>query len=167
VIGLGVLPGVAIAIAFALIMVLVRIYKPYDAILGRVPGLGDFNDIKLSSESETPEGIVVWRFEAPVVFFNADYFKTRAVEVALSQPSARWFVLSMESISQMDSTGLQALEDLQQELNSHGVKLLLVRPQSYMLKFRELPDVNERFSKADVFSSIQAALDSVNAKSAY
>ncbi len=166
VIAFGVLPGVAIAIMFALIVVLTRIYKPADAILGQVPGLDDFNDITLSPQSKTLPNVIVWRFEGPLVFFNADYFKTRAMEALRSCPSPQWFILSMEAVSQMDATGLQVLTEFKQELKVLGIDLLLARPKNYMLKFRQAAEINERFRKSEVFPTIRAALDSIHLDSA-
>lgn len=161
---LGVLPGVAVAILLALIVILFRIYNPDDSILGEVPGLDGFNDITLSPISKSIPNVVIWRFEGPLVFFNADRFKARVREVlAAQQPRVRWFVFSMESISQLDATGLKALEELCLELKREEIEVLIARPKSYMRKLRKDTPLSEHLSSGNVFPTIRAALDSIGA----
>jgi MFS superfamily sulfate permease-like transporter len=78
---IGVLPGVVIAILLALVNVLVKIYRPGDALLGEVPGLEGYNDMSLSPQARPVPGMILYRFEAPLLFFNADNFKTRVLEL--------------------------------------------------------------------------------------
>ena len=74
---IGVLPGVIVAILLATLNILVRIYRPQDAVLGLVPGLDGYNDITLDPKSKTVPRVIIYRFEGPLLFFNADLFKSR------------------------------------------------------------------------------------------
>lgn len=90
---IGVLPGVVFAILLALFNVLAKIYKPQDVVLGRVPGLDGYNDIGLDPRSETLPGAIFYRFEGPLLFFNAEYFKSRVQALCgEATPRPRWFV---------------------------------------------------------------------------
>lgn len=161
---LGVLPGVAVAILLALIVILFRIYNPDDAILGEVPGLDGFNDITLSPDAKPIPDIVIWRFEGPLVFFNADRFKTRVREVlAAQQPRPRWFVFTMESISQLDATGLKALEELCLELKKEEIGVLVARPKNFMRNLRKGTPLADHLSSDNVFPTIGSALASIGA----
>lgn len=155
---MGVLPGVAIAVLLALISILLRIYNPRDTILGQVPDMDGYNDVELSPDSKTIPGVLIWRFEAPLVFFNADRFKARVKELS-SDDSLKWFVISLESISQTDATGVKAMEEVARELKVKGIKLLLARPKSYMRHLRENTGLSEHVAREDVFPTIRAAID--------
>lgn len=159
---LGVLSGVAIAITLALIIVLIKIYKPEDTILGKVPGLDGFNDIALSPQSCTIPGIVIWRFEGPLVFFNAEYFKVRMRQIILqTSPPPHWFVLSLESISQTDATGIKALEELLTEMQAQGIHLVLARPKPYMRRFRDNTELGIKLTAQNIYPTIAAAVDAI------
>lgn len=159
VLALGVLPGVAFAIALAVTIILMRIYKPDDTLLGALPGSNAFTDLNATPENETLPNIIVWRFDGPLVFFNADFFKMRALQVIEeAQTPTRWFILSLESISQLDSTGLKALGEVHDELTAKGIKLLLARPKLYMRRLRDNSRLKERITQDTVFSSIRLAV---------
>lgn len=159
---LGVLPGVAAAILFALIAILIKIYKPEDTVLARIPGLDGFNDISLHDEAATVPGMVIWRFEGPLVFFNADYFKARAHEIIDSAESdTNWFVLSLESISQIDATGVKAVEDLCRELDAKNVSVALARPKTFMRKLRTGTTLGDFLSSNRVFPTIVSAVEAI------
>lgn len=160
---LGVLPGVAVAISLALMIVLLRIYKPGDTLLGIVPGLEGYNDISLSPQAHTIPEVLVWRFEGPLVFFNADYFKCRIEEIiAETTPTPKWLVLSLESISQTDATGIKVIDSLYTELEKKGIQLMLARPKPYMRRLREHVNFVKRLGPANIFPTISAAIESIN-----
>jgi high affinity sulfate transporter 1 len=161
---LGVLPGVAIAILLALIAILIKIYKPSDAILGSVPGLEGHNDISLSPESTTKPDVIIWRFDGPLVFFNADYFKKRLQEIIEHKQTAAYVILSMESITQIDATGIKTLEELHQELKKSNITLLAARPKTFMRRLHEDTQLSQSLSSEDVYPTIQAALNAIEAR---
>jgi MFS superfamily sulfate permease-like transporter len=95
-----------------------------------------YNELAMSPNAGTIPGGILYRFEAPLLFFNADYFKARVLSLVDStQPQPRWFVLSAESISQLDTTGAQAVDELPAELQTRGVQLMVARPKLYMRKY--------------------------------
>jgi high affinity sulfate transporter 1 len=159
VLGLGVLPGVALAILFALLIILVRIYRPDDAVLGVVPGMDGYNDVTISPDSASVPGLILWRFEGPLVFFNAEYFKTRILQlIDEANPPPEFIVVSLESVSQLDTTGFKALTEVAEEVKSKGVKMLLARPKAYMGKYRDLESAQKEFADR-VFPSLRAAVE--------
>ena len=159
---IGVLPGVVIAISLALLQVLVKIYKPADTLLGIVPGEEGYNDLSLSGDARPVPGVVIYRFDAPLLFFNADYFKARVLSlVDGTTPLPRWFVLNAEAISQLDSTGAQAIIDLIGELKTRGVQLIIARPKLYMRKYGKPMGIGEKIGRENIFLSVHAAVDSI------
>ena len=77
VITVGVLPGVLVAVTLALLQLLARASYPHDAVLGRVPTTGAFHDLTTHPQGETFPGLVIYRFDASLLFFNSDHFKSR------------------------------------------------------------------------------------------
>jgi high affinity sulfate transporter 1 len=158
----GVLPGVAIAVALALLQVLARIYRPADTLLGTLPGVGGYQDLALSEEARPVPGVILYRFEAPLLFFNAEYFKSRILGlVDRAAPRPRWFVLSTDAISQMDSTGALAVDELYEQLKSRGVQLVIARPKMYMRKYGRPLGLGEKIGAENIFMSLREAVDSI------
>src|SRR5262249_32613309 len=86
------------AIVLALLHVLAKIYRPAETILGVLPDMPGYNDVGRSDKATEIPGVIICRFEAPLLFFNAERFKNRLlllVDKATSRP--RWFVLSAEA----------------------------------------------------------------------
>ncbi len=159
---IGVLPGVVFAIALALSNVLLKIYKPKDTLLGIVPGLTGYNDLSLSGHAQPVPGIIIYRFDAPLLFFNADYFKTRILSlVDDAEPKPRWFVLNVESISQLDSTGAQAINELIDELKNREVHLVVARPKLYMRKYGQSMNLGKKIGADNMFYSVHSAVAAI------
>ena len=127
VITVGVLPGVIIAVALAIIQLLARASRPHDAILGRIPGVDGYQDIESHEGAETLPGLVIYRFDAALVFFNADFFKERVRTVVAAADSPRWFLLNAEAMSIVDTTGAAILEEVRENLAAHGIAMAISR----------------------------------------
>ena len=111
VITVGVLPGVVVAISIALLQLLARASHPHDAVLGRIPGVDGYHNLR-RPEAQPLHGLVIFRWDASLVFFNADRFKSRVRSaVAESGMPVRCVVIDAESVPHMDSTGAAALSD--------------------------------------------------------
>jgi len=160
---IGVLPGVVFAIALALSNVLLKIYKPKDTLLGIVPGLKGYNDLSLSGHAQPVPSVIIYRFDAPLLFFNADYFKTRILSLVddAAEPKPRWLVLDVESISQLDSTGAQAISELIDELQNRGVHLVVARPKLYMRKYGQSMNLGKKIGADNMFYSVHSAVAAI------
>ncbi len=162
VLAIGVLPGVVLAISLALLNVLVRIYRPGETLMGAVPGVEGYNDLNLAEGSRPVPGVIIYRFDGPLLFFNADYFKARVLSlVDEATPRPRWFVLNAEAISQLDTTGTQAFDDLIGELKARGVQLVVARPKLYMRKYGQSMGIGEKIGRENIFFTVGAAVESV------
>ncbi len=162
VLAIGVLPGVVFAITLALLFVLFKIYRPADTLLGIVPGLEGYNDLSLSEDARPVPGVIIYRFDAPLLFFNADNFKERTLSLVDDiEPRPRWFVLDVESISQLDSTGAQAIDDLIVELQSRGVCLVVARPKLYMRKYGQSMELSKKIGTDNIFYSVHSAVEAI------
>jgi len=119
---LGVLPGVLLAVALALLLVLMLTSRPTDAVLGRVSGMKGFHDRKDYPEAKTIPGLLLYRFNANLVFYNADYFKTRVLAaIAESQTPVEWVVLDASPVNVADSTAVRKVGELREALAARGI----------------------------------------------
>ncbi|TWC06269.1 high affinity sulfate transporter 1 [Bradyrhizobium macuxiense] len=139
VVALGAINGILIAVGLALIRFVKLTARPRDEILGTVDGIPGLHSIARHPNAKTFPGLVLYRFDGPLTFFNSDYFKTRALAAAdAAGPELRWFVIDAIPVSQIDTTGLYALRDLRERLEARGTSLMLAgRKAEFLTWFRE------------------------------
>jgi high affinity sulfate transporter 1 len=139
VIAFGAINGILIAVGLALIRFIQMTARPKDEVLGSVEGLSGLHPIESYPEATTVPGLVLYRFDAPLTFFNCDYFKSRVMALCDTAPAGlRWFVIDTIPISQIDLTGLYALRDLRHRLAERGTVLILAgRKNELLVWFRE------------------------------
>jgi high affinity sulfate transporter 1 len=125
---LGVLPGVMLAIALSLAWLLMVASRPQDAVLGRVPGLPGFHSVADYPQASTVAGLLLYRFEANLVFFNVEHFgkRLRAAIQAAKTP-VEWVVVDASPINWIDATALQRLDELRNELAALDITLGVAR----------------------------------------
>ncbi|RDJ27240.1 SulP family inorganic anion transporter [Bosea caraganae] len=121
-ISLGVLSGVVIAVSATLLYVLLKEMRPRDAMLGRIAGKPGFYKLHRSRAAQPVPGLAVNLIQGSILFFNADYVRTRLEGLAGELPSdARWFVLDASAIAQVDSTAAAMLEEVRTTFAERGL----------------------------------------------
>jgi MFS superfamily sulfate permease-like transporter len=141
VVALGAINGILFAVALALARFVRQTARPRDEVLGKVEGLPGFHSIERhGTAARTFPGLVLFRFNGPLTFFNADYFKQRALAAAdAAENGIRWFVIDAIPISDIDVNGLYALRDLNVELEARGTTLILAgRRTEFLIWLREI-----------------------------
>jgi MFS superfamily sulfate permease-like transporter len=129
-----ILYGVLLAIALSVADMLYRVARPHDAVQGFVPGLAGMHDVDDYPQATTLPGLLVYRYDSPLFFANAENFHRRAsAAVAAQRDPVRWFVLNVEANVEVDSTGLAALDALRAELTADGVVFALARVKQDLL----------------------------------
>jgi high affinity sulfate transporter 1 len=119
---LGVLWGVGIAIALSLLNFIRLAWRPHDAMLARVDNLKGYHDTERYPDARRIPGLVLYRFDAPLFFANADYFRAR-VRALAGSGDAKWIVVAAEPITDIDATAGEMLHDLNDELETAGIEL--------------------------------------------
>lgn len=157
VVAAGVLPGMVFAIGLSVLRLLAMARRPNDGTLGRVEGLGGFHNVDDYKEAQTIEGLVLYRFESAIVFFNAPHFKQRALRAALAAPGLRWFVLDASAVPAMDTTGAEMLDELREELADRGVTLAICSPHRAVRVILERSGMLKRMGENRVFPTIKGA----------
>ena len=121
---LGVLPGIAIAVALSILNVFRRAWRPYDTELGRVEGLEGYHDVAIHPEAEHLPGLVIYRFDGPLFFANATTFRDQVRRLAQADPPPRWILIAAEPMTDVDTTASDMLDDLDEALNADGISLV-------------------------------------------
>ena len=133
---LGVLPGVLLAVALSLFWLITVTSRPHDAVLGRVKGIKGFHDIADYPETTTIPGLILYRFDANLVFYNVDYFRERVrAAIAAAESPVEWVVIDASSINVVDITAIQKIDELREELAAQGIKLVSARVKQNLSKF--------------------------------
>ncbi len=152
----GVLPGILLAVALALLRLLRLASHPHDAVLGLV----EAKDGTLSAEEEggrTIPGLLIYRFDASLVFFNADYFRSRVLALSAGAPP-QWLLLYAKSIPFLDVTGADALNALRTELAERGTVLAIAGANGLFRAMLERAGVAERIGTAHLFPTARAGV---------
>jgi SulP family sulfate permease len=157
----GVLQGILVAVVLSLINILYHISRPHDALLDDVDAAGGtvYRGVADMEIGLTEPGLIVYRFDAPLVFANAAFFTERLEGlVANAGEGLKCVILDAEAISDFDSTAAEALENLYANLERLGIELWMARanePLRYLLQVSEL---TKRLGKDNFYPSVRAAV---------
>jgi len=158
---LGVLPGVLLAVALSLLWLLSVASRPDDAVLGRVRGRKGFHDIADYPDAKTIPGLLIYRFESNVVFYNADYFKTRIrAAIAAQKTPVEWVVVDASPLNVIDVSALNKLDELRSELAAEGISLYYARVKRHLERFfnRKFAKNRRKLAKAYRFQTLKPAI---------
>ena len=121
---LGAVQGIAIAVAIAVIQFLWDGWRPHSAVLGRVDGLKGYHDVTRYPQASRIPGLVLFRWDAPLFFANAELFRDRVLAAVADAPqSVRCVVVAAEPVTSVDITAADILVELDDTLNGQGIEL--------------------------------------------
>ena len=142
----GAIPGIGIAVVLAVIEFLWDGWRPHSAVLGRAEGIKGYHDITRYPNARRIPGLVLFRWDAPLFFANAEFFRERVLDAVATSPTpARWLVVAAEPVTSVDVTAADMLEDLDKTLHESGIKLC----------FGELKDpVKDKLKRFGLFARI-------------
>ncbi len=162
----GVLWGILVAVVLSLIIILYRISRPHDALLDDVDVAGGtiYRGVEDKETALTEPGLIVYRFDAPLVFANAAYF-TERLEALISNagPELRCVILDAEAISDFDSTAAEALETLDTDLERLGVDLWIARANGPLRGLLTATGLTKRLGAEHIYPSVRAAVTAYHA----
>jgi len=160
VMAVGLLAGIMIAVVFSLLHLVVLITRPHDAVLGRSEGLDGYHDIQLNADSQTVPGLLVYRFEAQLMFANCGYFRSR-VETLLSSENepVKCLIIDAESIPSVDITAAEMLKLLYGELKEKGIGLAVARANASVRGLLSDTGVTQLVGSNRFFPSVRTAVD--------
>ena len=142
----GAIPGIALAIVVAVIEFLWDGWRPHSAVLGRVDRVKGYHDITRYPDARLIPGLVLFRWDAPLFFANAELFHERVLDAIASSPTpVRWLVVAAEPVTSVDVTAADVLSDLDDTLETSGIELC----------FAEMKDpVKDKLKRFGIFTRL-------------
>ncbi|MCC5942886.1 MAG: solute carrier family 26 protein [Balneolaceae bacterium] len=121
---IGIKEGILLGISLSVIMLLYRSARPNHAVIGKIPGTSVYRSINRYETEEDPN-LVVFRFDAPLHFANAEYFREKVNELVTERPDTTCMVLDLNGVNEIDSTGLDELLETMKDLSEKNISVKL------------------------------------------
>lgn len=143
---LGAIPGIGLAIVIAVIEFLWDGWRPHSAVLGRADGVKGYHDLTRYPQARLIPGLVLFRWDAPLFFANAELFQERVLDAAAASPTpVRWLVIAAEPVTSVDVTAADVVAELDETLRAAGIELC----------FAEMKDpVKDKLKRFGLFSQL-------------
>ena len=157
----GVLQGILVAVMLSLANVIYHISRPHDALLDKVDASGGtvYRGLTDKDTVMTEPGLIVYRFDAPLVFANAAFFTERLEElITNADEGLKCVILDAEAISDFDSTAAEALENLDADLERRGIELWIARANGPLRDLLEATGLTSKIDKENIYPSVRAAV---------
>lgn len=150
----GVLPGVLIAVVLAMFNLIRKASRPNNAVLGRISGTSDVYG-ELEAGGQALPGLIIFRFDSSILFFNAEYFAGRVRTLIREAPTQiEYFLLDAESSASVDITGVDTLESLQNELLDQGIFFGIARAKGRFLVMLEDSGMARNIGTENMFATV-------------
>ena len=156
---LGVLPGILVAVGLSILDVFRRTWWPYQAQLGRVAGIPGLHDTERYPNAQLLPGIVVYRFDAPLIFANSRMFGEAMRAIAQQHRDLRWIVIAAAPITDVDTTASDMLQELDLWLNERGTSLVFAEMKDPVREKIERYKLTDTIDPAHFFPTLGAALE--------
>jgi MFS superfamily sulfate permease-like transporter len=156
----GAIPGIGIAVAIAVIEFLWDGWRPHSAVLGRVDGIRGFHDVGRYPDARLVPGLVLFRWDAPLFFANAELFQERVLQAVARAPApVRRVVVAAEPVTSIDVTSADTLADLERALADAGIELHFAEMKDPVKDKLRRFELFERFGTARFHPTVGAAVD--------
>jgi MFS superfamily sulfate permease-like transporter len=156
----GVIPGIGIAIVIAVIEFLWDGWRPHYAVLGRVDGIRGYHDITRYPAARQVPGLVLFRWDAPLFFANAELFHQRLLEaIAQSPTQVRRIIVTAEPVTSIDVTSADMLAELHHTLTESGIELGFAEMKDPVKDKLKRFELLERFGATNFYPTIGSAVD--------
>jgi MFS superfamily sulfate permease-like transporter len=156
---LGAIPGIGLAIVIAVIEFLWDGWRPYSAVLGRVEGIKGYHDVRRYPNARQIPGLVLFRWDAPLFFANAEWFQDRVLDAVAAAPTpVRWLVVTAEPVTSVDVTSADMLAELGDTLQAAGIELCVAEMKDPVKDKLKRFGLFARLGEAAFFPTIGAAV---------
>jgi high affinity sulfate transporter 1 len=161
---LGVLPGIAVAVALSILNVFRRAWWPYETELGRVEGIEGYHDVRSYPDASRLPGLVIIRFDGPLFFANASHFRDDVRRIAKADPPPRWILIAAEPVTDVDTTASDVLDDLDEELNARGISLVFAELKDPVRRKIERYGLTRTIDPRHFYPTVEAAVAAFRAE---
>ena len=156
---LGPMRGLGVAVALSVIDFLRRAWRPHSAVLGRIINRKGYHDLARHPDAVLAPGLVLFRFDAPLFFANADHFAQEIRAAIDDRPEPiRWVVLAAEPITDIDTTAAEMLGSLLDELDSRSVTLVVAEMKGRVKDRLRLYGLADRIGEQYLYPTIGSAM---------
>ena len=161
----GVLYGVLAAAGLSILDLLRRVARPHDSVLGFVPGVAGMHDIDDYPQAQLEPGLLVYRYDAPLFFANAEDFRTRAMAAVDANPDpVRWFVLNAEANVEVDLTALDAVDQLRYDLDRRGIVFAMARVTWHLREALDAAGLLDKIGEDHIFPTLPTAVQAYRSR---
>jgi SulP family sulfate permease len=163
---IGILAGIALAVAFSLIVFIQRVYRPHSSVLGTVEGVDGYHGIAPGEKNQVVPGLMVYGFDAPLFFANAPYLVDQIRElISTADPPLRYFLLDATAIPDIDSTAVEALMQVHEELREKGITLGIARANRPMRETMKLTGLEDLIGVDNFYPSVRTGVEAFRERS--
>ncbi len=155
---LGVLPGIVVAVALSILNVFRRTWWPHQAELGRAAGKAGLHDLTRHPDAEVLPGLVIYRFDAPLIFANARMFSEAIRQLQADHPGLRWILIAAEPVTDVDTTAADMLEELDAWLNERDASLVFAELKDPVREKIERYELTRTIDPDHFFPTVDAAV---------
>ncbi|MGY2338756.1 SulP family inorganic anion transporter [Pseudomonas sp. SDO5532_S415] len=156
---LGAIEGIGLAIVIAVIEFLWDAWRPYSAVLGRAEGVQGYHDTKRYPDARLIPGLVLFRWDAPLFFANAELFHDRVLDAVAASPTpVRWLVVAAEPVTSVDVTSADMLAELDETLHAAGIELCVAEMKDPVKDKLKRFGLFTRFGEDAFFATLGAAV---------
>jgi high affinity sulfate transporter 1 len=161
----GVTQGIFIAVGVALLAFVWRAWRPYDAVLGRVVGLKGYHDVSRHPEAQRIPGLVLFRWDAPLFFANAETFREHVLRAVADAPTpTTWVVVAAEPVTDVDITAADSLAELDEALHGAGIELCFAEMKGPVKDRLKKYGLFTKLGTGNFFPTVEQAVDAYGAK---
>jgi len=160
VLGSGLLRGVMIGTIISLVQLLRTASRPHVAFLGRIPGSRRFSDRQRHPDNELIPGVLIFRPESGLVYFNVDHVCRTILDRINVEPNVpKLLVLDLSAAPRVDLQSAHALGDLSKEITAKGIRFQTVEARSSVRDRLRNEDVDSKMGGINRFRTVADAVD--------
>jgi len=157
---LGVIQGIFIAVGLALLAFVWSAWRPHYAVLGRVDGIKGYHDVSRHPEARRIPGLVIFRWDAPLFFANAETFCERVMQSVVTAPTmTNWVLVAAEPVTDIDITAADAIAELDKTLCQAGIELCFAEMKGPTKDRLKRYGIFNTLGKENFFPTIGQAVD--------
>lgn len=157
---IGIVAGIAIAIAFSLAEFILRIYRPHTSVLGTGEGVDGYHMIAPGGYNQVSPGLIVYGFNAPLFFANAPYLLDQVRDlISTADPPVKCLLLDAEAIPDIDTTAADTLKELHQELQENGTLLAIARANKPLRETMRLTGLENLIGVNNFYPSVRNGVE--------
>ena len=155
----GAIPGIVVAVVIAVIEFLWDGWRPHSAVLGEVEQVKGYHDISRYPAARLVPGLVLFRWDAPLFFANAEFFHDRVLAAIASSPTpVRWLVVAAEPVTSIDVTAADGVGELDDALRAAGIRMCFAEMKDPVKEKMRRFGLMSRFGEPSFFATIEEAV---------